>query len=54
MIMNLQCTYLHLAIVSPPPKPVIKSTANRLPKAANDNGPVWPLIPFPVNWYAWN
>ncbi len=22
------------------------------PQAANDNGPVWPLIPFPAGWNA--
>ena len=22
------------------------------PKAANDNGMEWPLIPFPESWYA--
>jgi len=58
MIMNLQCAFLHLAIVSPPPKPHDKphaeSSAERSSKAANDNYPVWPLLPFPAGWHASN
>jgi hypothetical protein len=51
MIMNLQCAYLQLAVVSPPRA---KPTADRSPKAANDNQPVWPLLPFPASWFASN
>ncbi|WGD48706.1 hypothetical protein QA641_23970 [Bradyrhizobium sp. CB1650] len=50
--MTLQCAYLHLVIVPPPPAPIVKRGADQLPKAANDNHPVWPLISFPAGWYA--
>jgi hypothetical protein len=30
--------------------PLFRSPSKR--KAANDNGKVWPLIPFPEGWYA--
>jgi len=52
--MNFQCAYLRLAMVSPSTTPAAGPTASRLPKAANDNYPVWPLIPFPAGWHASN
>jgi len=29
-----------------------RQTLPEQPKPANDNGPAWPLIPFPEGWHA--
>jgi hypothetical protein len=51
--MNLQCAFLHLAVISPPVVPRSETPDEEdAPRAANDNQTVWPLMPFPEDWCA--
>jgi hypothetical protein len=43
------------AAIAPIPQPdfiASRMTSGRMPKAANDNGLSWPLVPFPDGWHA--
>ena len=41
-----------MTAIAPAPLAVGSSTADPLPKAANDNELTWPLVPFPEGWNA--
>ncbi|WP_338309291.1 hypothetical protein [Bradyrhizobium sp. TM233] len=50
--MNLQCERLRLALRSTLLAPIARTPAQEPTKAANDNHGIWPLLPFPLGWYA--
>ena len=53
--MNLQYDFLHLARAASPPVPAAEPFDDEeVPKAANDNHRIWPLMPFPEDWCASN
>ena len=50
---------LHPALACAPPLPIVELPADDPPpqaavKAANDNGVMWPLMPFPDGWCSSN
>lgn len=51
---DLMLDAVQTAVAPAPEDTVVAQTQrpHRSPRAANDNGVVWPLISFPEGWYA--